>query len=199
MLITFFERTLHNILNAYGVPGISFSSDSNFLQTRSGRAGGSSDNPAPTDQMDVIKTHGCWCSKPFTGSALQGQSLDPVDSVCKEFSQCARCNTLKGCSGSENFTLSVVPLTDSYTCDSLTSCGMDRCHCSASFGVNLARALIDQNSEVDPAFQNADSGFCLRKSSATGLPKDSCCGNAPFGQLFSSLVEVCDAGVLKGL
>ena len=39
----------------------------------------------------------------------------------------------------------------------------------------------------------------LKCQFAAGLPKDSCCGNAPFGQLFSSLVEVCDAGVLKGL
>ena len=132
----------------------------------------------------------------FTGSALQGQPLDTIDSVCKEYSSCIKCNSMNGCSGSENYTLSIVPLTDSYTCNSLTSCGMDRCHCSASFGINLARAIIDNNLEVDSQFQNVDRSSCPRKGALFSV-KNSCCGNAPFGKLYDSTNQVCDNGVVE--
>ena len=135
----------------------------------------------------------------FAGSALQGQSLDAIDSVCKEYSSCIKCNSINGCSGSENYTLSIVPLTDDYDCTSTTSCGMDRCHCSASFGVNMARALIDNNLEIESQFQNVDSSSCTRRLDlgSTPLLKDSCCGNAPFGELYNSGVQVCNNGVVE--
>ena len=104
---------------------------------------------------------------------------------------------MNGCSGSENYTLSIIPVSDSYTCDSLTSCGMDRCHCQASFGINLARALIDNNLEVESQFQNVPSSSCSRQL-LTGLAmKDSCCGTAPFGQLYSSVTQNCVNGVVE--
>ena len=91
---------VENILVSYGVSELD-KSDTNCDTSKS-------------DPMDMLRNHGCWCSKPFTGVAFQGQVLDGIDLICKDYSKCSRCNSFEGCSGSENFTVTLVPASDSY-------------------------------------------------------------------------------------
>ena len=123
-----------------------------------------------------------------------GRPLDEVDSICKNFSQCQKCNKMSTCSGSffESYQISFNPVTDTYTCQSSSECASDSCACAGEMGIQLARALIDHGNMLEAAHNSVDASACVR---GTGLvSNDACCGNVPFATPYSSSSNTCVNG-----
>ena len=103
-----------------------------------------------------LSNYGCWCSKPFTGTSLQGTPLDEVDSVCRQWSKCTRCEILTNCenSGGDGYSLVYSINGTDFECFGESECARSRCLCSGNFGLSLAshfskgNQLNAQNSDV---------------------------------------------------
>jgi len=174
-------ETVLGIFEAYGIPGITFVDE--FYSSRKRRNA--------EDALDAIADYGCWCSKPFAGNAHMGKPLDEVDQLCKKWSQCTRCMGLNGCSGDVNdaYDLTFVPATDSYTCNAVTGCGLSRCECTGELGITLARALINNNFQLDGTHNEVTDAECVRGTGASFT--DACCGVAPAWMPYNTQMDQC--------
>merc|ERR1712080_192306 len=65
-----------------------------------------------------VEDYGCWCSKPSTGTAFQGQPLDELDVLCRTHATCDRCGKLTTCTGpiDHGYTALFDPDNDTFMC-----------------------------------------------------------------------------------
>ena len=186
-IIEVVQQMVLSIFEAYGIPGITFIAGIFNNNSRKRRQLGGAD-----DALSAVQNYGCWCSKPFTGDAMKGKSLDEIDSVCKAYSMCTRCSKLNRCVGSDDdaYSLTFVPATDNYTCVSATECGLNKCECTGQLGISLARSLIDNNFQLDANHNNVDEVECQR-GGGTAF-NDACCGAVPLWKPYNTLTHQCD-------
>lgn len=149
------------------------------------------------DVLNAVQNYGCWCSKPFTGHAYGGEALDDIDRICKMFSRCKKCEKFSSCAGSasDGFTVDYSPTLDTYTCNASSECAMNACHCSADFGITLARYFADNGAILDNNFMSVNSDVCVKSSK--NPPNDACCGVSPSWMPYSSTSHQCLAGVIS--
>ena len=111
--------------------------------------------------LNQIQNYGCWCSKPFTGTSLQGLPLDQVDSVCRQWSKCTRCEMLTDCDnqGGDSYSMVYSKNSTEFECFGDSECSESRCLCSGSFGLSLADFFVKGGS-LDGEFSDVGSSMC---------------------------------------
>merc|ERR1712110_428334 len=137
-----------------------------------------------------VENYGCWCSKPTTGSAHEGQPKDELDRICRAWSQCTHCESLSTCTGSLDLSYEI--LADSngnYLCDNQNECTTNRCECDVDLANSLA-SYFDSNTLG--AFIDQEASDCARVSGTGGAgtssgPPDACCGTSPSWLLYNSV------------
>ena len=115
-----------------------------------------------TDQvLTQIQNYGCWCSKPFTGTSFQGLPLDHVDSVCRQWSKCTRCEMLTNCdnNGGDSYSMVYSHNSTEFECYGDSQCSQSRCLCSGSFGLSLASYFVKGGS-LSSDFSDVQSSMC---------------------------------------
>ena len=174
------EQQVENIFEQFGITEIRFSDDTTRRKRRNVQ-----------DVLDAVADYGCWCSKPFTGTAYMGRALDEVDQICKSWSQCWRCIGMNGCTGDleDPYALTFNVTENTYECISHSQCAEYRCECTGQLGLALASKLVEWNSTLPSSNHQVDPSVCVRGDGSTY--NDQCCGTIPFWTPFNGLTHQC--------
>ena len=87
-------------------------------------------------------------------------------------------------------------------CLGMTECTKNRCEYETYWGLEMSKILTDNiiagfsPNGVNPANENLDEDLCVKKTGASGVAADSCCGESPLWQLYSSGTQSCVNGIL---
>jgi len=170
--------------------------------------------------LNQVANYGCWCTKAYSGDGHRGKPIDELDTVCRSWVRARNCEKVAVCDGeldlAYNPTITidfvkfsqliianpgVVPPEHEYLtveCENMTECTKNRCEYETYWALAMSRMLTDNlilgGAAVNAANENLDEDVCVKGSG--GVAADSCCGESPLWELFSSGSQSCVAGVL---
>ena len=111
--------------------------------------------------INEIPNHGCWCSlqnvTAIPTKAKRGHPIDPVDDICRTYSQCIRCVGIEGfCETSKKHYFVLNKKKTPWTCNfpQTDFCARERCECDLNAAVAIRR-YIRKNAKWKPTLHSA--------------------------------------------
>ena len=104
-----------------------------------------------TQFLNTLSNYGCWCGNGFGKQIFKGKPLDYLDGLCKSWTQCIKCESLNGCSGSNKDEYKILYDfdNDSFSCESDSECGYNRCMCNTVW-----KFLLENSVNFEPNKNN---------------------------------------------
>ena len=186
-LTSCFSHTLSSILCAYDLQHVTLQSSKNGNIEKTLQ-----------DTLSTLSSYGCWCGNGFGESVFKGRPVDHVDTLCKSWTQCTKCETLSSCEGSigDDYTISFIPASDTFSCESASECGYSRCMCNGKLGIDIARSLIIHSLSLNERNFGVSQDSCVLGESINTNHGTDCCGTVPNWKPYNTDVHSCVNGQL---
>ena len=186
-LISCFNHTLSDIFCAYDVQHITLQSFRNGSIERTVQ-----------ETLNTLSSYGCWCGNGFGKSVFKGRPLDHIDTLCKSWTQCTKCESLSNCEGSvgDEYTISYIPASDTFSCESDSECGYSRCMCTGKLGIDIARSLVTHSLSLNERHFDVNEDSCVLGKSINTNHGTDCCGTVPNWKPYNTEVHSCVNGQL---
>lgn len=149
-----------------------------------------------TDRIEDVFSHGCWCSflrvSETSIKPKRGHPIDPVDQICRSYSQCYRCVTIEGyCDTVSPLYIYVKKRRQPFTCNfpQPSFCARERCECDLNAAVAL-QTYLSENPDWNPRNPNTVDECQLNTSGR--IPKNHCCKIQGMWKQYSNITHTCD-------